>query len=124
MSPNPASPLPRREDKLRHLPSTAQAAFSRWSANGDSAELDIVVFAIIEDFAPTGSKAGLSGRGGSARLVEDVGLDSLAITEIAFFCEDLFQFSISNDEIQQVRSIDDLRAFVRRKAGDASLLRG
>ena len=123
MSPNSASPRPRREEKLRHLPAAAQAAYGRWGSSGDSADLDIVVFAIVEDFAPKGSKV-LAQTEGSARLMEDLGLDSLAITEIAFFCEDLFQFSISNDEIQQVRTIDDLRSFVRRKAADGSLLHG
>ena len=52
---------------------------------------------------------------GNARLIEDLRFDSLAITEVVFFTEDLLGITISNEEILQVRTLDDIRGFVRRK---------
>ena len=49
------------------------------------------------------------------RIADDLGLDSLAVTELVFFAEDLFKIRITNQEISEVRTIDDLRLFIRRK---------
>ncbi|HVU35895.1 MAG TPA: acyl carrier protein [Opitutaceae bacterium] len=102
-------------DKLRHLPAPARAAFERFQADGDVAALDPVVFAILEDYIPQSPDRALSEFPPHTRLIEDLGFDSLAITELVFFTEDLFGITIANEEILRVRTIDDLRLFVRRK---------
>jgi acyl carrier protein len=55
----------------------------------------------------------------TSRLIEDLGFDSLAITEVVFFTEDLFGITISNEEIIQVRTLEDLRSFIHRKVAPA-----
>ena len=75
-----------------------------------------MIFAILEDFIPRTPPGGpLAAQLGGTRLVDDLGFDSLAITEVVFFIEDLFGISIANKEIIQVRTLDDLRSFVRSK---------
>ena len=105
-----------REESLRHLSADSRAAFERFQAGGDPADLDPVLLAILEDYIPRTPAVPLAQLPGSARLVEDLGFDSLAITEVVFFTEDLFGITISNEEIIRVRSLDDLRGFIRRKA--------
>ena len=110
-----SAPLSDQEERLRHLPAAARASFLRFQAEGDPAELDPVIFAILEDFIPRTPERPFPTLPGETRLIEDLGFDSLAITEVVFFTEDLFGITISNEEIIQVRTLGDLRGFVRRK---------
>jgi hypothetical protein len=103
------------EEKIRRLPAEAQSAFRRFQKDGDLAALDPVVFAILEDFMPRRPDQPLAGYPGDTLLVDTLGFDSLAITEVVFFTEDLFGISIANEEIIRVRTLDDLRGFVRAK---------
>ena len=110
-----AHPATEQEDRIKHLPAEARAAFHRFQAGGDPAGLDPVIFAILGDFIPRNPAVPLAELSGSTRLIDDLGFDSLAITEVVFFAEDLFGINITNEEIIQVRSLDDLRGFIRRK---------
>jgi acyl carrier protein len=107
-----------QDENLRHLPAEARAAFARFQAGGDPATLDPVLLAILEDFIPKPPEQPLAEMSGCTQLVGDLGFDSLAITEVVFFTEDLFGISISNDEIVRVRTLDDLRGFIRGKVSD------
>lgn len=123
MEPSPASsPSPvtvtataNLEQNLRHLPVEARQDYLRFQDTGDLAALDRVVLAILSDFAPRSTSCPVAEMSGQSRLIEDLRFDSLAITEVVFFTEDLFGIRIANDEILQVRTLDDLRQFVRRK---------
>jgi acyl carrier protein len=103
------------EARTKHLPAEARAAFQQFQATGDPAVIDPMVLAILEDFIPKSPDTPLAQLPGTTRLIDDLGFDSLAITEVVFFTEDLFGISISNDEIIQVRTLDDLRGFIRAK---------
>jgi hypothetical protein len=108
-------PVSEQEDRIKHLPDEARAAFRRFQATGDPAALDLVILAILDDYIPVSPTVPLAQQPGGIRLIEDLSFDSLAITEVVFFAEDLFSITISNDEIMQVRTLDDLRGFIRRK---------
>ena len=110
-----ALPVTEQEDRIKHLPAVARAAFDRFQADGDPAKLDPVLFAILEDFIPRSSAIPLAELPGSTRLIDDLSFDSLAITEVVFFAEDLFGINITNEEIIQVRTLDNLRGFIRHK---------
>lgn len=105
-----------RENSIRHLPPDAQAAFRRFQSDGDPAGLDPVFYAILADFIPHEPTSPLAELPGSTRLIDDLGFDSLAITEVVFFTEDLFGINITNEEIIGVRTLADLREFIGRKA--------
>jgi acyl carrier protein len=119
-APKPAGPTD-HEEALRHLSDDAREAFRRFRSAGDVAALDPVILAILADFIPRAPARPLADLPGDTRLMVDLGFDSLAITEVVFFTEDLFGINIANEEIIQVRTLDDLRSFVLRKvAGRAA----
>ena len=103
------------KEGIRHLPPAARAAFERFQADGDSAALDPVLLAILEDYIPRPPARPLAELPGSTQLIGDLGFDSLAITEVVFHAEDLFGISITNEEIIHVRTLDDLRGFIFAK---------
>lgn len=49
------------------------------------------------------------------RLSEDLGLDSLALAEMAFKMDELFGFPIETREVAGIATVGDLKAFLRRK---------
>jgi acyl carrier protein len=100
---------------LRHFPEEVRAAYVRLRATGDPTAADTLVLAIVADHMPRKDVLLLD----SAALVADLGFDSVAITEVVFFIEDLLQVNITNAEILRVRTIRDLRAFVREKLAAA-----
>lgn len=117
MSTMSATPLPRRaNDPLGKFPDAVRSAYARYRENGDETAVDPVVVAVVRDFVP---KTILLPEGNAlpdnARLIADLGFDSLAISETVFFLEDLFEVRITNAEIMEVRTVGELRAFVRRK---------
>lgn len=108
-----AAPLTYQEDRIKSLPPEARAAFQRFQAGRDPADLDVVILAILGEFVSV--KVHLDQQPGSASLVGDLGIDSLAITEVVFSAEDLFGVNITNMEISRVHTLDDLRRFIRQK---------
>jgi acyl carrier protein len=112
-TPQPAVVDP--EEKIRHLPELARAAFRRFRGERDPAALDPVILAILEDYVPRPPAKPLAEHAGSTILIDDLGFDSLAITEVVFFTEDLLGITITNEEIVRVRTLDDLRGFIRAK---------
>lgn len=96
---------------LRHFPEEVREAYVRLRTTGDAAAADTLVLAILADFMPH-KDAQLTE---TAELVAHLGFDSVAIAEMVFFIEDLLQVSVSNAEILRVRTVGELRAFVREK---------
>ena len=115
-SPPPVTLPPAADTLLRHFPEAVRAAYSRLRATGDAAAADMLVLAIVVDHMPDKSRRGEVGvPADHIALVADLGFDSVAIAEMVFFVEDLLQVTVTNAEIVRVRTVGDLRAFVRTK---------
>lgn len=100
---------------VKHFPVEVREAFGRFRKSRSSADADVVVLAVVLDHQPKSKLRETTEPADSSRLVEDLGFDSIAITEMVFFLEDLFHVRIGNDEILRVRTVGDLRTFVRVK---------
>ena len=109
-TPPPADPAA----KLDRFPLEVRDAFRRFRAGGSPADLDAVVTAVLREHMPRPAAGPLDN---GARLIEDLGYDSLAVAEMIFFFEDLFAVRIENRELLGVRTVGEVRAFVSRKLG-------
>ncbi|MEO7600031.1 MAG: acyl carrier protein [Opitutus sp.] len=105
---------------LEHFPEPVQQAFSRFQAARAPEDADNVVVAVVIDHMPR-THRGDPTLPDANRLIEDLGFDSIAITEMVFFLEDLFHVRITNEEILRVRTVGDLRAFIREKLAPGSI---
>jgi acyl carrier protein len=70
---------------------------------------------MIEFHLPNGATKPPAELKDSLRLNQDLGLDSLALTEMAFKLDDLFGIPIETREVMGVETVRDLKSFLRRK---------
>jgi acyl carrier protein len=113
--PQPATTTNALNTLGRHFASEVCEAYARFKATRDAADADLVVVAIMLDHIPDKNLRATTTTADTLSLVADLGFDSVAITEMVFFLEDLFALRITNEEILRVRTVGDLRSFVRQK---------
>lgn len=104
------APVHSLPDPLARFPQSVRDEHARFLSTGDASALDTVVLAVVRRFQSKPLDLP-----DSARLIGDLGFDSLTLAEIVFFLEDLYQVSISNEELMRITTIGELRAFIRVK---------
>lgn len=116
MSVPPPSPIPAEARALARFPAEIRSAHTCFVATGDLQAADDVLLAVVRDHLPKSSKAQPdTPLPDESRLIEDLGFDSLAVAEVVFFIEDLYQVRIPQRELLELRRIGDLRAYLRAR---------
>jgi hypothetical protein len=105
------------EDALRGFPEPAEKAVRAFAGSPDRATLDAAVRALLEYHLPRAARRPLAGLPGTIRLREDLGIDSLTLTEAIFKWDDLFGTAIETRDAAGVRTLDDLLEFLADKMG-------
>jgi acyl carrier protein len=119
-APDPASRLQRAREHLRGYPAETLAAAEACFGAGDLEALDRLVDGVLTyHLPPNPERRPLAELPAEARLVEDIGVDSLAMVEMTFLLEELLGAKFPDDELRALRTLGDLRAAVRAKAGGA-----
>lgn len=107
---------PKPEELLKHLPDHIRASFRRYRQTGDFTAADEVVMAIVKDHVPVKKIDQIPAElTDNSTLMGDLGIDSVSIADAVFVLEDVFDVSIANNELNRLRTIGDLRAFIRTK---------
>jgi len=118
-TPHPVHPKPETSaaDPLARFPEPVRRAHGQFLETGDPEALDTVILGIVFDHLPASRRTpGKPQPEDSARLIEDLGFDSLALAEVVFMIEDLYRVAISNEQLMTLATIGDLRTFVRTQA--------
>lgn len=91
----------------------------RYHANGVADALIEMLPGMIEFHLPSGVARPPAVLEDELRLNQDLGLDSLALTEMAFKLDDLFGIPIETREMAGVQTVGDLKTFLMRKLDQA-----
>lgn len=108
-----------RESFKRHSPETVEAIV-RFRREGDTSGLVIAVHGIMQRFIPADSNMQVALQPDTARLIEDMGIDSLTMLEIVMAMEEAFGVRIADQEARQIATIGDVRRYVHSLVNQGS----
>jgi len=91
----------------------------RYLESGGADALIEMLPGMIEFHLPSGAAKPPAMLKDELRLNQDLGLDSLALTEMAFKLDDLFGLAIETREMVGVQTVGDLKAFLVAKVDSA-----
>ncbi|MDX6765160.1 MAG: phosphopantetheine-binding protein [Candidatus Methylacidiphilales bacterium] len=100
-----------RESFKRHSPETVESII-RFRKEGDASGVVTAIHGIIEKYITVEERKNLSECPDSARLIEDLGIDSLTMLEIVMSVEEAFNFRIDDNDARNIRTIGDVRRYV------------
>lgn len=109
----PNTPEARAAALLKGYPAGTAEAAAAFIATKDPAALAAALNGVLRHHQPP--PAGQAPRpdpasaAGTARLVDDLGIDSLAMVEMTFLLTDLWGVNLSDDELRTIATLDDLR---------------
>jgi len=100
-----------RESFKRHSPETIEAII-RFRRDGDRSGLVTAVHGIMQRFVPADCAVDIATQPDSARLIEDIGIDSLTMLEIVMAMEEALGVRIADQEARQIATIGDVRRYI------------
>lgn len=109
------SEAPETEPGLRRLPPKAAEAARVFRQTGNARYLPAVVRGVLEKYVDPGREKVLAAGGPQTRLVEDLGLDSLELMELAIVLEDALGLRIEADELRHLSTVRDVERSLARK---------
>lgn len=87
----------------------------RFRETGDVATIPAIIHGILERYQPATAPVKLSAANADARLIEDLGLDSLTLLEIVMTVEEVLKLRIENEELRGLRTVGQLNEFLHAK---------
>ena len=111
------------DDEVRHelrgFPESTISSALALRENDDPKAVGDAVLQLLAFYLPKGSAVtDLAEQPPTARLREDLGVDSLAFSEAAYKMEELFDVRIENAELADIHTIEALTQFAQKKLTD------
>ena len=102
-------------DSLKRCPEQAIEAAVMFSTSRDPGLVPVIVMGIIERFVEPDVRPVLREGNDQIRLMEDLGIDSLLMVEIVILVEETLGIHIENEELRNLRSVGDIKAYLDAK---------
>lgn len=109
------TPEQRLREKLEAFPPEFQQLVLDYKAKPTPGSLAQIVTGVIAYHGGETFTAKHAEKGGAVLIVEDLGFDSLTLVEISFQAEEFVDFVIQIPDFADIKTLDDLQAFLRRK---------
>ncbi len=117
---NPPDEDARLRDSLKRCSAATREAASEFRRTGNVECVPVIIHGLIEHYVEPDARARLDGSDDSARLVEDLAIDSLTLLEIVFLAEEVLQVTIDNEDLRPFKTVGDVKRFVAAKLAEAS----
>jgi len=108
---SPEDEVALREALKRCSPSTFEAAV-QFRKTGNPEHLPAVVIGVVERYVEPELRVKLKDAADDLRMIEDLGIDSLTMMEIVILVEDVLHMTINNEELRNLRTVGDVKAFI------------
>lgn len=108
-------------EALAPFSTQVREAHGRYLAQRDMAAADEVVIAILRDHVPSRKVDQIPTKlTDESTLIGDLGIDSVSIADAVFVIEEVFDVSIPNKDLANLRTVGDLRHYLRDKLAATS----
>lgn len=101
---------------MKRCPSGTFEAAVEYRETSDPSLVPAIVSGIIERFLEPEAKPLLRSDKSDIRLFEDLGIDSLTMMEIVILVEETLNISFDNNELRELRTLEDIQAYMDSKA--------
>ena len=104
------------KELLKRCPvGTYEAALS-FRKDKDISQVETIVLGIIDRHLEPEQREILADSDDTLRMYEDLGMDSLTMLEVVMLVEQTLEVSIDNEELRDLRTIGDVKAYLNAKA--------
>ena len=115
--PKPFSPEVEEDikDSLKRCsPETIEAAIA-FRRDGDTSQIPTVIMGILERVMEPEERSKLAEATDETKINEDLGIDSLTMVEVIMMVEESLGITVENDELRELSTIGDVKAFIAKK---------
>jgi len=104
------------KESLKRCPEGTFEAAVEYRETSNPTLVPTIVTGIIERFLEPEAKPLLHSGKDDVRLFEDLGIDSLTMMEIVILVEETLNISFENSELRELRTLEDIKAYMDSKA--------
>ena len=103
-------------DLLKRCPAGTYEAAIAFRVDKDVSQIEKIVLGIIDRHLEPEQREILLDSDDSLRMYQDLGMDSLTMLEIVMLIEQTLKVSIDNEELRDLRTLGDVKAYLDAKA--------
>ena len=104
------------KELLKRCPVGTYEAALTFRKTKDISQVEIIVMGIIDRHLEPEQREILADSDDTLRMYEDLGMDSLTMLEVVMLVEQTLEVSIDNEELRDLRTIGDVKAYLNAKA--------